>query len=54
MAILSMSSAAAGVMDVKVAAQSRIETAFIAFSPLRRIAQLLNRNDQAFFGMCDN
>jgi hypothetical protein len=32
MAILSMSSAAAGVMSVKVAAQNRIETAFIATS----------------------
>jgi hypothetical protein len=38
-----MSAAAAGVMDVKVAAQSRIETALIPFSLLRRIAQLLTQ-----------
>jgi len=30
------------VMNVKVAAQSRIETAFIAFPRLRRIAQRLH------------
>lgn len=40
-------------MDVRIAAQSRIEMAFIAFSPLRRIAQLLNSDDQTCFGMCD-
>ena len=42
MAILSMSSAAAGVINAKVAAQSRIETALIAFSMLGRIVQRLH------------